>query len=339
MSDQKIKLNPERHPNKDFFVADVFDNLPIKDDMASMEHPFFTLSKKRDLREFTYKKDNVSITIKPSVRGLPTIFDKDILLYCCSILMNEINKGVIPPKTLRVSSHDLLVATNRPKGGKGYEKLREALDRLRGVTITTDIETNNKRVTHGFGLIDSYGILESHHYKGRMVGLEITLSDWFYNSILGREVLTINREYFRLGKPMERRLYEIARKHCGAHESWQIGLEKLMIKTGSSGTLKKFRFMIRQLIESNHLPDYKIALNERDIVTFTNRAPQSNVRLSLKEDTIARAQNLVLEANTGWDFDYLERTFLEQLEAGFEPEKVDGAFINFVKKKISAPPE
>ncbi|WP_443019818.1 replication initiator protein A [Sphingobium sp. CAP-1] len=28
-------------------------------------------------------------------------------------------------------------------------------------------------------------------------------------------MLTLNRRYFRLRKPLERRLYEIARKHCG----------------------------------------------------------------------------------------------------------------------------
>ena len=41
-----------------------------------------------------------------------------------------------------------------------------------------------------------------------MVEVEATVSDWFYNALLGREVLTISRDYFRLRKPLERRLYE-----------------------------------------------------------------------------------------------------------------------------------
>ncbi|MCA9184408.1 MAG: replication initiator protein A [Pirellulaceae bacterium] len=28
-------------------------------------------------------------------------------------------------------------------------------------------------------------------------------------------MLTLHRDYFRLRKPLERRVYEIARKHCG----------------------------------------------------------------------------------------------------------------------------
>src|SRR5471032_2598050 len=109
-----LSLLPERHPHKDFFVADIFDNLPFKDDVASMEHPLFSLSKKRDFRNLEYKNGDITITIKPTTDGLPTIFDKDVLLYCGSLLMEQVNKGIIPPKTLRISSHDLLVATNRP---------------------------------------------------------------------------------------------------------------------------------------------------------------------------------------------------------------------------------
>jgi plasmid replication initiation protein len=52
-------------------------------------------------------------------------------------------------------------------------------------------------------------------FQWRMVALELALSRWLYNAVLAREVLTLNREYFRLGGGLERRLYELARKHCG----------------------------------------------------------------------------------------------------------------------------
>lgn len=88
---ETLSLLPERHPTKDFFIADVFDNLSFKDDIASMEHPIYTLSKKLDFRKLEYKNGNIALTIAPSVYGLPTIFDKDILLYCGSLLMDQIN--------------------------------------------------------------------------------------------------------------------------------------------------------------------------------------------------------------------------------------------------------
>ena len=36
-------LLPDRYPTADFFVADIFDAAP-KDDVASMEHPMFSLA-------------------------------------------------------------------------------------------------------------------------------------------------------------------------------------------------------------------------------------------------------------------------------------------------------
>jgi plasmid replication initiation protein len=48
-----------------------------------------------------------------------------------------------------------------------------------------------------------------------MTKLRATLSDWVFNAVAAREILTLSRDYFRLRKPLERRLYELARKHCG----------------------------------------------------------------------------------------------------------------------------
>lgn len=340
---QDLPLLPDRYPTKDFFIADIFDNLPFKDDIASMEHPLFTLSKNKDLRQLEYTKGAVKITIAPSTYGLPTIFDKDVLLYCGSLLMDQVNKGVVPPKTLRISSHDLLVATNRTTSGQGYELLKKALDRLKGVSIKTNIKTNKREVTSGFGLIESYNIVESSRVKNRMIRLEITLSDWFYQSIVGKEVLTINRDYFRLGKPLERRLYEIARKHCGKSSHWRINLKNLKEKTGSTSSLVKFRYFIREIAKTNYLPDYLISLDENDKVIFNNRAGgydeyNFDDLPKINPETIKRGAELVETAGTGWDYQIIREQFTGQLMKGFKPDNVNGAFIGFVKKKIAAQP-
>lgn len=335
-------LLPDHHPTRDFFITDIFDNLPFKDDIASMEHPIFSLSKSKDMRNLEYKNGDVSVTIKPNTDGLPTIFDKDVLLYCGSQLMAEINNGKIPPKILRISSRDLLVATNRSTQGKSYSLLKKALDRLRGVTIKTNIKTGKREITSAFGLIESYEIVESSRVKDRMVRLEITLSDWFYNSIVGKEVLTINKSYFRLRKPLERRLYEIARKHCGRSPEWPIGLEKLKYKTGSTSSIPKFRFFIREQAKLDHLPDYTISLSENDIVTFQRRAKAPLLDLDdmphIKPDTIAKGQRIVDNAGTGWDYSEIRSQFTHQLMNGFKPDNVNGAFIGFVKDKVSKAP-
>ena len=137
-------LLPDRHPTPDFFVADIFDSLPFKDDMASMSYPIFSLSTKKDVRNLEYEIGDATISIKPNSDGLPTIFDKDVLLYCGSLLMNEVNQGRTPPKAMRISARDLLVATNRLTNGQSYALLKKGLDRLQGVTVKTNIKTNKR---------------------------------------------------------------------------------------------------------------------------------------------------------------------------------------------------
>ena len=89
-----------------------------------------------------------------------------------------------------------------------------------------------------------------------MILVTVTLSDWIYRSVLSRSVLTLHRDYFRLRKPLERRVYEIARKHCGRQAEWRIGLETLLKKTGSTSPRRVFRKMIRDIAEEDGLPDY-----------------------------------------------------------------------------------
>src|SRR3546814_13097341 len=78
--------------------------------------------------------------------------------------------------------------------------------------------------------------------EGRMQEVEVRLSDWVFNAIRSNEVLTLNRQYFRLRKPLERRLYEIARKHCGwPGKAVKFGLDTLQRKCGSKSTDFEFR--------------------------------------------------------------------------------------------------
>ena len=281
-------LLPIRHKQGDFFIAEIFDNLPIKDDMAGMEHPLFTLSKKPDNRILRYKNGNTTVEMQPSAFGLPNIMDKDILLYCASVIMDKINSGEYPPQTLRLSLNDLLVATNRHTNDRGYKYIKLALNRLTGCMLKTNIKTGRTSQGEMFHLVERAKYLESHRVKDRIVGVEITLSDWFYNSLIAKEVLTINREYFRLRSPLDRRLYEIARKHdqhMREGGSWSISVENLHAKTGSASTLRRFRQSIKASVETNHLPDYLLFLDGKDIVHFRRKA-QGKVIEQANDETI-----------------------------------------------------
>ena len=89
---ERPPLLPVRHPNQDLFICDVLDAIP-KDDMASMEHPVFSLSTKPDNRTRRYEHNDSVIEIIPSGKGLATIHDKDVLIYCISQLIAKMNQG------------------------------------------------------------------------------------------------------------------------------------------------------------------------------------------------------------------------------------------------------
>ncbi len=248
-------LKKDRHPNLDFFVANLF-NWPVKNDQASMEHPFFSLAKNSPKTIRHYEHNGSSITIAPSAYGMPTIWDKDVLIYCCSQLVEGMRQGREPRQVVRLTAYDLLVSTNRDTSKRGYDLLRAALERLAGVRITTNVATGGMRIREGFGVLDWWRIIEKSPTNSRMVSVEVKLSDWFYRAVTNFEILTIDRDYFRLDGGIERRVYELCRKHCGNQERWVIGLELLYKKSGALTPLRNFRGAIKKLAESNHLPEY-----------------------------------------------------------------------------------
>ena len=262
-------LLPDRHPTADFFVCDVFDAVP-KDDMGTMEHPLFSLSTRPDRRILTYEHNGTEVQVTPSVKGRATIHDKDILIYCISQLMAALNAGRAVGRVLHLKAYDLLVATNRDTSGDSYARLREAFERLAGTRITTNLAAGDYETTSGFGLIESWEIVR-HTRGGRMVSVVVTLSEWIYQAVLAKSVLTLNRDYFRLRKPIERRVYELARKHCGRQPEWRVGLPTLHKKAGSTAPLRVFRAAVRRMIEENGLPDYLLAEEEGDLIRITRR--------------------------------------------------------------------
>ena len=341
-TDQSILINEveSQQSPREFFNCDLFDSLPyFKDDMASMEHPVFSLTTHTDKRILYYEHNGNSIRIIPSILGLPTIHDKDILIYAASHLRAAITSGEVPSRTVRFTAHDFFTSIGRSVSGDSYERFKDALNRLRGTTIHTNIKTGRYRIEEGFGLIDVWRAVKEDA-TGRVIAVEIELSKWLYNAILSNELLTVSPDYFNLRKPMERRIYEIARKHCGDQERFKIGLEKLQLKVGSSSALREFRRSIREIVTDNHLPDYEIALSDDDQVAFTNRAKkhvttvQQTGFISLRPETYEKVKVVA----PGWDVHALEQQWREWISKKKEPpRRPDSAFIAFCRKKGPCP--
>ncbi|WP_339375364.1 replication initiator protein A [Paracoccus yeei] len=91
-TNRDAQLIPDRHPQHDLFICDVSDAV-LKDVMQHMEHPFYSLSKKPETAVRRYEHNGHWLEITPSVKGLATIYDKDILIYCISQIMHKLKQG------------------------------------------------------------------------------------------------------------------------------------------------------------------------------------------------------------------------------------------------------
>jgi replication initiator protein A len=338
----RAPLLPDRHPEPDFFFCDIFDATP-KSDMASMENPLFTLSTKPDMTQRVYRTDKIWLKLQPSPIGLATVFDRDILIYCISQCMAALSQGRDISRTVRFNAHDLLKTTNRQTNKKGYDLLRNALQRLQGTQIETNITMGGQEQWEVFSFIESAKTLKKTR-DGRMQAIEVTLSDWVFNAIneKGKDLLTISKDYFRLRKPLERRLYELARKMCGQGGYWHLKLETIHQRTGSTSTQAEFKRLIRSIIDDNkkhnHIPDYTFDLID-ELVTirpkseftelFTEALSPSDIgKIQLNSSTYEVARKFAGR----YDIHFLEREWRFMLQSkNAMPENPDGSFMGFIK--------
>lgn len=312
--------------------------------MASMAHPIFSLSTKPDHRIRRYENESGQsyLEVKPSADGLATIHDRDVLIYCISQIMAALNDGQRVSRTVRLKAYDLLKATNRVTDGRGYDGLRAALVRLQGTQVETNIVTGGQEQLDLFSIIDRARIVRETR-DGRMQEIEIELSDWVFNAIQAQEVLTLHRNYFRLRKPLERRLYELGRKHCGKKAEWRISLPVLQRKCGSASTAREFRRLVSNITKQdeahNHIPDYAVRLEDQ-MVVFRNRqmiaevleleaAPEA-LEVRLKPDSYEKARLLA----PGWDVYALESEWRAWMQDGGldAPKDADKAYLGFCRK-------
>jgi len=188
-------------------------------------------------------------------------------------------------------------------------------------------------VTTGFGLIESWQIVRATR-GGRMVQVAVTLSDWLFQAVVSKSVLTLSRDYFTLRKPLERRVYEIARKHCGRQAEWRISMAVLAHKSGSASPLRVFRKMIRDMIAANILPDYHLTEDPGDIVLVTRRdvvVTPGQAGPVLKPLTVETARTHM----PGWDIYALEAEWRDLWQYSGRPKlrSPDAAFLGWLRKR------
>ena len=156
-------------------------------------------------------------------------------------------------------------------------------------------------------------------------------------AIEANEVVTISEKYFRLRRPLERRLYEIARKHCGNSPKWQIGLVKLQDKTGSNAPLKKFRHNLREIIQKDETPFYRFELTPEDLVIVRPRTTTTTLTPDIRLPEWAEEKGREHARAKGWDYHVLRQNWLDfaksEAAKGNPPKNAGAAFVAYCKKQ------
>jgi plasmid replication initiation protein len=313
MSDQQID-----------FVLDSILDAPVKGERALMEFPFFALTKRPRTLPIVYDDGMVRVEIQPGHKGIATIWDKDVLIYGASIVNGRLERGLEVQPRLRFAAHEFLRTTGRSTSARGYELFLDALDRLQSTAVRTTITSGHEDIQErrAFSWIDKYRVVTRRTARGRqvMAAVEITLNEWLWRALVeNRRVLTISPDYFALERGLERRLYELARKHCGRQHHWRIGLPRLAEKCGSSRGLKQLKAELARIIARDRLPEYRFELEPPApgaglpelMVRFAPRAdvalppdpgeeppPASAAALALQPRTIERARRETTRATT-----------------------------------------
>ena len=290
-------MTVRKDPNTqfDFFIPLVRD-LSLKDQRETMERPFFSLQKRKRLKPIEYHSADGDVWVKVEAvpaYGMATIWDADILIWAASSLnrLKSMGKNELP-RELRTTTYDLLRSIRRDTGGKGYQELRAALDRLSTTTIFTSIRAKRGRDSR-FSWLDSWEI-EVDPVTEKPTALKITLSNWVYEGIVNeKSLLTMHQDYFLISGGLERALYRIARKHAGDQETgWTCRVSVLHEKSGSDSAPKEFNRMLRKIIDANELPDY-----ETSFVTAGDGSPAVHFLRRTAADRAKLRAELEAEAN------------------------------------------
>jgi plasmid replication initiation protein len=266
------------------YQPDFFDQTASPDRtmdcVTAMDVALYRVSKK-DLRageRITYELPNGRVEVAAGAYGMATAWDYDIVLMATSHLVAardrwRKNGGPPPGRLFTPSIAAIAEFCDRGHGGGQTQDLLAALQRLQTTSVTIERTFRTKRgavrkAFEGDGLISAYRVITGEQRQS--LSVEIEIPRWIWEEVMtGRTpaVLRMHPAYFSLTSGLARYIYRLARRAAADTEAvW--GFDTLHHRSGSSTTARRFRFDLRQLIERDDLPEYRL-----EEVTVKSGAP------------------------------------------------------------------
>ena len=254
----------------------------VHSDRYLLEYPFFDLSKTAKRKRLAFFDGPVTIEVKAiEGQGVATIFDRDMIMYAASLMVQKIEAGENPGREFVFSGRDFCLVSGRDTGGDSYDLLSKTVERLKGTVIKTNIETGGRGVDGYFSWLDGgSGIaydIDQVTRKKRLSYIRVVLCEWLYRAILrDRSILAVHEDYFTL-KPIGRRLYDLAKVHCGDHQEWRTTLGQLHKLVGSDMDVRNFKVEIGK--QAGEVPDYRFEITDEFDGETRGRGRRQSARL------------------------------------------------------------
>jgi plasmid replication initiation protein len=265
--------------HRDLFTLDSPLHGEIRGERSLMAFPFFALSKNAWMKPLTYDHATVSIEVRPSASGVATIYDKEIVLYIASLMAAKLEAGEHVEQDFIFTAHDLFSVTGSNHSARSYGRLSEALERLQGTQIKTNIEAGGEGEEGFFSWLSEAKLHYSKTKSGerRLKAVKVRLCDWLFRAILlDRHVLDYAAAYFQLG-PIERRIYEVARSTC-EEGGLDLDLATFRLQIGYQNPLSNFKAALKQIVATDGIPDYHLELVETEAIEEQGAAPRRGRR-------------------------------------------------------------
>lgn len=274
----------------------------VRGERSIMDFPFFVLSKNAHMEPIEYRHEGVVIEIRPSATGVATMYDKEILLYAASLLSQAAVDGVTENGDVTFAAHDFFRVTGVTRPSKrDYQRFGDALERLQGTQIKTNIETGSKIDRGWFSWLAEAQAEYERLPNGdeQLKCVRVRPCNWLYRAIKrDRRIYHYHHAYFRLGT-IERRLYEIAHCYCGDGEV-TIDLDALHIKVGSMAARRRFKQLVKNIELENRLPEYEINVDESqrrqqsDAIGRKSSVVQTVVTMRPRKKAMSTSENAFL---------------------------------------------
>jgi hypothetical protein len=169
--------------DKDFFYKDLLQ-------FSSSEHPHENDTSTLDYRYDT--GENLWMTVSCSTAGWPTLFDRELLMFCMKRVTLYNQKMQLPAQPF--FNHIGIIADSETQ----IDMLMDAFNRLRGVCVKAFDESISRKVKI-FGLINEAKIVKTDSEEAF---IEIYLSDQLFAAI--RKSFVVEHDYKTIHLPLKR---------------------------------------------------------------------------------------------------------------------------------------